>query len=101
MTVVCLSFAGCGGLGAACSNNSDCCLDTCQYGRCTTPPCFSGDTLVHIQGQSNPIPIRDLRTGQHVMCFNTTEDLRVPKNVSYCKVMNWVGICRWCCAKPV
>lgn len=92
-----LLFAGCLPLGATCTANSECCLGHCLSGRCNQPPCFAGDTLVHIREAPAPIPIRDLRTGQHVMCLDTTEDLRAPKKIAYCRVMNWVSALICCC----
>lgn len=51
--------------------------------------CFSGDTLVRIKESANPVAIRDLKTGQHVQCLDTNEDMRVPTTVQFCEVKNW------------
>jgi hypothetical protein len=53
-------------------------------------PCFSGKTLVRILESPQPIPIEDLKTGDHVQCMDTTEDMRLPTTVKYCEVMNWL-----------
>lgn len=52
-------------------------------------PCFSGDTLVRVEGQEQLVKIRDVRTGQRIQCMRTTDDMRVPLSVAYCEVMNW------------
>lgn len=91
--VVTCDCAGCIDNGQSCSSDAQCCSNVCnnQTNKCDFANCFAGDTLVHIREASEPIPIRDLRTGQHVMCLDTTEDLRAPRKAAYCQVRNWVG----------
>lgn len=33
--------------------------------------------------------IRNLQTGQYVLCLDTNDDLRLPKTPSWCLVPNW------------
>ena len=56
------------------------------------PPvgCFSGDSLVVIKEQSEPVTMRELQTGQHVQCVDH-QDFMLPTTPKWCKVMNWVS----------
>lgn len=45
--------------------------------------------MVHVKESPDPIPIEDLKTGQHIRCFDTTEDARVPTTPKYCQVLGW------------
>lgn len=55
---------------------------------------------MRIQEATEPVAIRDLRTGQHVQCLNSTGDLRVPVSATFCEVINWVRpLCAQACFK--
>lgn len=43
-------------------------------------------TLEHAE----PIPLEELRIGDHVQCMDTSEDMRLPTTPKYCEVMNWL-----------
>jgi hypothetical protein len=53
------------------------------------PECFAANTMIHIKESPTPIPIQELQTGQHVLCMDTTEDMRLPTKAKYCKMLAW------------
>jgi hypothetical protein len=56
--------------------------------------CFAGDTVVQVRddtGRAVPTKIKHVKTGQHILCTDTNEDLRLPTKASWCELMNWVS----------
>lgn len=53
-------------------------------------PCFSSKTLVRTLESPVPIAMEDLKTGDHVQCMDTNEDMRLPTTAKYCEVMAWL-----------
>ena len=50
--------------------------------------CFSGKTLVRTLEHPAPIPLEELKTGDHVQCMDSSDDMRLPTTHKYCEVMN-------------
>lgn len=42
-------------------------------------------------GQSEPVPIRQVRTGEQLLCFDGGVDMRLPGEPRWCEVRNWVS----------
>jgi hypothetical protein len=61
--------------------------------------CFAGDTVLQVRndtsGRAVPVKIRNVKTGQHILCTDTNEDLRLPTKASWCEVINWVSRSPW------
>lgn len=56
--------------------------------------CFAGDTVVQVRddtGRAMPTKIKHVKTGQHILCTDTNDDLRLPTEASWCELMNWVS----------
>lgn len=47
--------------------------------------------MVHIRESPTPVALKDVATGQHVLCTDTSDGLRAPTMVAWCKVHNWVS----------
>jgi hypothetical protein len=60
-----------------------------------TGVCFAGDTVIQVRDDANgravPTKIRNVKTGQHILCMDTSEDLRLPTKATWCEVINWVS----------
>jgi len=54
------------------------------------PSCFSGNSKVVIKEADEPVAIRDLRIGDHVLCVDGGDDLMTPGSGHWCPVMNFV-----------
>ena len=50
--------------------------------------CFSGNTLVRTLEHPAPIPLEELKTGDHVQCMDSSDDMRLPTTPKYCEVKN-------------
>jgi hypothetical protein len=90
----------------------DCCTSAdlvacCRTAVVTAPPCFSGDTRVVVQESATPMAMRDVKTGQHILCVDSGVDMTTPGGLKFCEVMNWVSlggtvlaegyrVCTWC-----
>lgn len=46
---------------------------------------------MRVRGAAQPVAIRDLKTGDYVMCLNTTDDLREATTTTWCEVKNWLN----------
>lgn len=58
------------------------------------PPegCFSADTLYVVKEEAAPIPVRQLRTGQHIQCVDSGADLTTPGAVKWSEVPNFAHV---------
>jgi hypothetical protein len=54
--------------------------------------CFAGDSLVRVRDGASErlVAMRDLRTGQHVRCLHSGDDLAAPRELAWCEVTAWV-----------
>lgn len=61
------------------------------------PPisCFSGDSKVVTRESSEPVAMRDLRIGEHVLCYEGGPDLMAPQAERWCEVKNFVSDTLW------
>jgi hypothetical protein len=80
--------AGCvGGLWCSGANGLFCL-------RCTGV-CFARDTIVQVRdaasGRAVPVKIRNVKTGEQILCMDTSDDLRLPTKATWCEVINWVS----------
>lgn len=57
--------------------------------QCLAPSCFSGNSKVVIKEADEPVAIRDLRIGDHVLCVDGGDDLMTPGSGHWCPVMNF------------
>jgi hypothetical protein len=64
----------------------------CSVAVNTDPPCFSGDTRVVVQEFATPVAMRDVRTGQHILCVDSGVDMTTPGALKFCEVVNWVSL---------
>lgn len=55
----------------------------------TNDGCFSADTLFVVKDEAAPIPLKQLRTGQHIQCVDSGADLTTPGAVRWCEVPNF------------
>lgn len=60
---------------------------------------LSGATLINTLESSTPVALRDLKTGQHVPCLGSLQDLTLSATPRWCEVTNYVSPRVWsaCC----
>jgi hypothetical protein len=54
--------------------------------------CFSGASKVVVREAAEPVAIRGVRTGQHVLCFEGGADMTTPGAARWCEVGSWVSV---------
>jgi hypothetical protein len=43
-------------------------------------------------GRAVPVKLRNVKTGRHTLCTDTSDDLRLPAKASWCELINWVSL---------
>jgi hypothetical protein len=54
-------------------------------------PCFAGDTLVVVENSETQVAMRDVKTGQRILCVDRGMDYTSPAGLKFCEVANWVS----------